>query len=49
MSEMYKRFYDLYMKNMVTTETLKELAAVGKLTLDQIENMINERQNLYGY
>lgn len=46
---MYEKFYELFMKNMVTVETLKNLVAAGKLTLSQVEDMIHERLEKYGF
>ena len=38
-----------YMKNMVTIETLNKLAAAGKLTQKEVDDMVARRLEEEGY
>lgn len=42
-------WYDKYMKNMVTIETLNKLVAAGKLTQEEVDQMVSDRLNQLGY
>lgn len=38
-----------FMKNMVSIETLNKLVAADKLTQNEVNSWVAERQELYGY
>lgn len=42
-------WYEKYMKNMVSVTTLNKLVAANKLTREEVDAMIAERLELYGY
>lgn len=42
-------WYDKYMKNLVTIETLNKLVAAGKLTQAEVDQMVADRLEQYGY
>lgn len=42
-------WYEKYMKNMVSVTTLNKLVAANKLTQKEVDDMISERLELYGY
>jgi hypothetical protein len=46
---MFEVYYAKYMKNMVSVTTLDKLAAAGKLTREEVERMISDRLERYGY
>lgn len=42
-------WYEKYMKNLVTLSTLNKLVAAGKLTQDEVDQMVADRLEQYGY
>ncbi len=42
-------WYDKYMKNLVSIETLNKLVAAGKLTQEEVDQMVTDRLEEYGY
>ena len=38
-----------YMKNMVTIETLNKLVTANKLTQEEVDQMVQDRIEQYGY
>ena len=42
-------WYDKYMKNLVSIETLNKLVAAGKLTQAEVDQMVADRLEQYGY
>lgn len=42
-------WYEKYMKNLVTLETLNKLVAAGKLTQAEVDQMVADRLEEYGY
>lgn len=42
-------WYDKYMNNMVTLATLNKLVAAGKLTQAEVDKMVADRLEQYGY
>lgn len=42
-------WYEKYMKNTVSIETLNKLVAAGKLTQEEVSQMVADRLALYGY
>ena len=42
-------WYDKYMKNTVSIDTLNKLVAAGKLTQAEVDQMVADRLELYGY
>lgn len=42
-------WYEKYMKNMVTLETLNKLVAAEKLTQAEVDTMVTDRLEQYGY
>lgn len=42
-------WYDKYMKNAVSIETLNKLVAAGKLTQTEVDTMVVDRLAQYGY
>lgn len=46
---MYKKYYELYKKNRVTVESLQKLATANKLTQAEVDRMVKDRREEYGY
>ena len=46
---MYEKYYDLYMRNMVTLVSLGKLVKAGMLDEKQVEQMIADRKKEYDY
>lgn len=42
-------WYEKYMKNMVSIATLNKLVAAGKLTQAEVDKMVADRFEQYGY
>ena len=42
-------WYDRYMKNAVTLATLNKLVAAGKITQAEVDQMVADRLEQYGY
>ena len=42
-------WYEKYMKNLVTLSTLNKLVAAGKLTQSEVDQMVADRLEQYGY
>lgn len=42
-------WHELYMKNMVSIVTLNKLVAAGKLTQAEVDKMVADRLEQYGY
>ena len=42
-------WYDKYMINAVSLETLNKLVKAGKLTQAEVDKMVADRLELYGY
>lgn len=42
-------WYDKYMNNMVSIETLNKLVAAGKLTQVEVDQMASDRLEQFGY
>jgi len=42
-------WYEKYMRNLVSLETLNKLVAAGKLTQQEVEQMIADRLDEHGY
>lgn len=42
-------WYDKYMNNMVTLDTLNKLVKAGKLTQEEVDKMVTDRIAKYGY
>lgn len=42
-------WYDKYMKNLVTLVTLNKLVAAGKLTQGEVDQMVADRLEQFGY
>ena len=42
-------WYEKYMKNMVSIATLNKLVKAGKLTQEEVDQMIADRLEQYGY
>ena len=42
-------WYDKYMKNLVSIETLNKLVVAGKLTQAEVDQMVADRLEQYGY
>ncbi len=49
MSEFEKKWYDLYLRNMVTVETLNKLVVSGKLSKEDVESWVVERLKKHAY
>lgn len=43
------KWYELYMINAVNIVTLNKLVAAGKLTQEEVDKMIADRLEKYGY
>ena len=42
-------WYEKYMKNLVSIETLNKLVAANKLTQEEVDQMVADRLEQYGY
>jgi len=42
-------WYEKYMKNMVSIATLNKLVAANKLTQAEVDKMVSDRFDKYGY
>ena len=42
-------WYDKYMKNMVNIATLNKLVVAGRLTQQEVDKMVADRLEQYGY
>ena len=42
-------WYEKYMKNLVSIETLNKLVAANKLTQEEVDQMVQDRLEQYGY
>lgn len=42
-------WYDKYMINAVNISTLNKLVAAGKLTQEEVDKMVTDRLERYGY
>ena len=42
-------WYDRYMNNMVSIATLNKLVAAGKLSQAEVDQMVADRMEQYGY
>jgi len=42
-------WYEKYMKNMVSIATLNKLVKAGKLTQSEVDKMVADRLEQYGY
>lgn len=42
-------WYDKYMKNMVSVVTLNKLVIAGRLTQQEVDKMVADRLEQYGY
>ena len=42
-------WYDKYMINAVSIETLNKLVKAGKLSQEEVDEMVTDRLELYGY
>lgn len=42
-------WYDKYMNNLVSIATLNKLVAAGKLTQEEVDDMVADRLEKYGY
>lgn len=49
MTDFEKKWYDLFMRNMVTTSSLKKLVISNKLSETSVYNWEKERLETYGY
>lgn len=43
------KWYELYMKNAVSITTLNKLVAAAKLTQEEVDKMVADRLEKYGY
>lgn len=43
------RWYDLYMINAVNISTLNKLVSAGKITQEEVDKMVEDRLEKYGY
>lgn len=48
MSPLYPEYYDKYMQNRVTVESLEKLVKAKKLTQQELDTMIADRLEKYG-
>lgn len=46
---MYEYYYEKYMTNRVTVQSLEKLVETGKLTQEQLDTMKKDREDKYGY
>lgn len=42
-------WHEKYLKNMVTVDTLNKLVAAGKLSQEEVDQMVADRLEQYGY
>lgn len=42
-------WYDKYMRNLVSIETLNKMVVAGKLTQAEVDQMVADRLEQYGY
>lgn len=42
-------WYDKFMKNMVSIETLNKLVSASKLTQEEVDTVVADRLQQYGY
>ena len=42
-------WYNKYMNNLVSIETLNKLVKAGKLTQEEVDKMVADRLERYGY
>jgi len=42
-------WYEKYMKNLVSIDTLNKLVVAGKITQQEVDKMIADRLEQYGY
>lgn len=46
---MFERYYALYMENAVALASLEKMIAAGKLTRKEVDGMVADRMEKYGF